>query len=153
MTTAASDPVTPTARPRVVTAGIALWGVSAVLYLGTGLGLLVYHGSLVDYASHHPPSGTKLSPQQLVDAFTVQLRVLEVAFVVLSVLAAVFTYRLWAGRRRARVALTVLGLVDLLFSLLEPSLFTQVGTVIGLVGLLLLYLPKAGAYFAALGRT
>lgn len=150
MTTPEPDKAPATERPKAVTVGAVLWGLSALLLFGSGLALLFQHSSLVDYYSKLQ-TNTKLTPEQIHVALDVQLRISEAVFIVLGVLAAVFAYKVLAGRRWARIALVLVAVADLIAAVLRiEGAFSLIGTLLGLIGLLALFTPRVSAYFAAL---
>jgi hypothetical protein len=146
VTTSEPDELDVPVRPRLVTAAIVLWAIDAVLHLGTGVVLVAFHGTLVD-ALVKAPNGTKLTADQVSAA----LRQFEITVIVIGLLAAAFVYLVLNQNRWGRLAILVLAFVDLIALFVGIAVLpVMLATLIGLIGLFLLYLPKSSAYFAAL---
>lgn len=146
MTTSEPDELGVPARPKLVTTAIVLWGINAVIHLGTGVVLAAVHGTLVD-ALVKAPNGTKLTTDQVSAA----LRQFEITVIVIGLLAAAFVYLVLKQNRWGRLAILVLAFVDLIALFVGIAVLpVMLGTLIGLIGLFLLYLPKSSAYFTAL---
>jgi hypothetical protein len=78
------------------------------------------------------------------------LTVGEFSALIIGVLAAAGVYLLMKANRRVRILLTVVVFLELLSQLVFGLI--AAGTLLGVVGLLLLYLPRSNAYFAELKR-
>lgn len=135
-------------RPKLVTAAIVLWALDAIAYLGGAALVMGTHPAIVD-------SLVKTAPKDVTrDQINGQLTFEEFAALGVGVLAAVFVYLLMRGNRWARILLVVAALLQLVCQLVFGIGIVPVaaGTLFGLVGLALLFLPSANAYFAGLKR-
>ena len=135
-------------RPKLVTAAIVLWALDAIAYLGGAALVMGTHSAIVD-------SLAKTAPKDITrDQINGQLTFEEFTALGVGVLAAVFVYLLMRGNRWARILLVVVTLLQLGCQLAFGIGIVPVaaGTLFGLVGLALLFLPAANAYFAGLKR-
>jgi hypothetical protein len=133
-------------RPTLVTIAIVLWAITGILYLGTATILMTSHVAVLDYLMRETPKNYTR------DQVNTQLTFEEFASLLVGALTVVFTYVLIKALRWARRPLIGVGFLLLiclaLFSIQVVSI--TAGTLVGIVALLLLYLPPANRYFAAL---
>jgi hypothetical protein len=137
-----------TRRPTLVTIAIVLWAVAGILYLGTATILMSSHVAVLDYLMRATPKNYTR------DQVNTQLTFEEFASLVVGVVTVAFTYVLMKGvpwARRLLILSAFLLLVCLLLFSIQILSITA-GTLIGIVALLLLYLPSVNRYFAALKR-
>ena len=132
-------------RPRLVSAAIVLWALDAIVYLGGSAWVMSMHKAQVDASMPNVPKGVTR------DQVSTLLTIGEFTALGLGILAAVFVYLLMKGNRWSRVLLVVAVLLELVCQLLFG--LVPAGTLLGLVGLALLWLPSSNAYFAGLKRT
>ena len=134
-----------TRRPTLVTIAIVLWGIAGILYLGTATLLMSSHVAVLDDLVRTTPNYTR-------DQLNIQLTFEEFASLLVGLVTVTFTYVLMKGRHWARRPLVLAGFLLLIcltmFNI--KVLFITAGTPIGLVALLLLFLPAGNRYFAAL---
>ncbi len=135
-------------RPRLVTIGIVLWVLDVVAFLGSAALTMGGHNAFVDYL--YDESAHRYT-RDLVNA---QLTFEEFAALGVGVLAAVFVYLLMKGNRWSRILLVGVGFLQLVCLLAFSYVILPIpaGTVLGLVGLAFLYLPRSNAYYAGLRR-
>ena len=137
-----------TRRPTLVTIAVVLWAVAGILYLGTATILMSSHAAVLDYLMRATPKNYTR------DQINTQLTFEEFASLVVGVVTVTFTYVLMKGvpwARRLLILSAFLLLVCLLLFSIQILSITA-GTLIGIVALLLLYLPSVNRYFAALKR-
>ena len=131
-------------RPRTVSTAVVLWSLSAVVYLGGSAWVMSMHQAQVDAAMVNLPK--TITRDQVSGLLTVG----EFSALIIGVLAAAGVYLLMKANRRVRILLTVVVFLELLSQLLFGLI--AAGTLLGVLGLLLLYLPRSNAYFAELKR-
>jgi len=127
------------ARPTLVTISVVLWVLAAIVYLGVSTILMSNHSAEVDQQMVGLPK--TVTRDQVSQALTIA----EFAALIIGVLAAAGVYLLMKASRRARVLLIVVVFLQL-FSLLVFGLAGP-GALIGVAGLLLLFLPPSNRYF------
>jgi hypothetical protein len=132
-------------RPRLVSIAIVLWALDAIVYLGGSAWVMSSHAQQVDSSMPNVPKG--VTRDQVSNILTIG----EFTALIVGILAAVFVYLLMKGNRRARVLLVATVFLELVCQLLFGLI--PAGTLLGIVGLLLLFLPSSNAYFAGLKRT
>ncbi|GAA3435023.1 hypothetical protein GCM10018954_046270 [Kutzneria kofuensis] len=135
-------------RPKLVTTAIVLWALDAIAYLGGATLVMTSHSAIVD-------SLLRTAPKTVTrDQINGQLTFEEFTGLGVGLLAVVFVYLLMKGNRWARIALVVLAFVQLACQLAFGIGIVPIsaGTLLGLVGLALLYFPSSNAYFAGLKR-
>ncbi|MFI9382784.1 hypothetical protein [Kutzneria sp. NPDC052558] len=148
MTIDESDEQDVVVRPRLVTISIVLWALDAIAYLAGAALVMSTHSAIVD-------SLLKTAPKDITrDQINGQLTFEEFTALGVGVLTAVIVYLLMRGNRWARILLVVVALIQLACQLAFGIGIVPVaaGTLLGLVGLALLYLPSSNAYFAGLKR-
>jgi hypothetical protein len=106
--------------------------------------LIVERGAILDAAVTARPD---LSRDALSRLITEQIVVNVVIAVPLGAAAMYLAYRARAGVRWARLVLTVVGVLLAAFAVLSGGLIPLAGGLVVLVGLVLFYLPAAGAHF------
>jgi hypothetical protein len=128
------------ARPTLVTLSVVLWVLSAITYLGVSTVVMSNHSAQVDQQMLSAPKNATR------DQVSAALTIAEFTALLIGVLAAAGVYLLMKANRRARVLLIVV----LFLQLLGLALFglDGPGALIGLAGLILLFLPTSNRYFA-----
>jgi hypothetical protein len=135
-------------RPRIVTTAIVLWALNVIAYLGGAALVMGGHNAFVDAVL--AGAGNRFTRDQI----NAQLTFEEFASLGVGVLTGVFVYLLLKGNRWARILLFAATFLQVVCQTLFSIGITPIaaGTLLGLVGLLLLYLRQSNAYFAGLRR-
>jgi hypothetical protein len=135
-------------RPRIVTTAIVLWALDVIAYLGGAALVMGGHNAFVDAVM------TQSGQHYTRDQVNSQLTIEEFASLGVGVLTAVSVYLLLKGNRWARVLLLICMFLQVICQTFFAIGITPIagGTVLGLFGLLFLYLPRSNAYFAGLRR-
>ncbi|MFD2418416.1 hypothetical protein [Amycolatopsis pigmentata] len=146
-TTPAGPPPTP------VRVSFWLWVASGVVFVVGYLIIFLARDRVIDQLVKNNTK-TAVTPAQIANGTTVLLASLLVGAVSFAVLYVLFGWKAQQGTRSARTVLTVLMAITLVFQLVLQfaSLITLLATLIGLVALALLYLPKTTGYFPKVGR-
>lgn len=144
----------PVAAPADVQKAFMLWMVSIVIsVLGTIVGLVFAdRNALIRKAMD---SNSKLTHDQASTAITVALVVGAVVGLVILGLELFFVFKMRAGRNWARIVLTVLGVLGILFGLYGFTAGFTLGSVLNLISLVVviaaivfMFKPAARAYFS-----
>jgi hypothetical protein len=136
-------------RPKLVTTAIVLWALDGIAYLAGATLVMSSHSAIVD-------SLVKTAPKNITrDQINGQLTFEEFTALGVGILTVLLVYLLMKGNRWSRIALVVMAFIQLACQLAFGIGIVPVaaGTLIGLVGLALLFLPSSNAYFAGLKRT
>jgi hypothetical protein len=143
----------PVAPPKPVQVSFWLWVVSGVVFI-VGYAIIFFARQRIIDALIQNNRNTAVTADQIRSGTTVLLAVLLVGAVSFAALYVLFAYKARQGTRSARTVLTVLMAITLIFQLVLQfaSFITLVGTLIGLVALVLMYLPKVTPYFPKVGR-
>ncbi len=134
--------------PRTVQYGLGLLLASGALCLVASLLALLFRQQQIDYQIRHPPVAG-LTPDDIRKNVTIQATLLIVAAVVNGAFIWLFGTKVRVGERRARIRLTVTVVLLGLFQVFFGSAISSLGVLLGIIGLILLYLPRAREFFAA----
>ncbi|NKQ58389.1 hypothetical protein HFP15_36610 [Amycolatopsis sp. K13G38] len=145
---------TPVKPPKPVEVSFWLWVVSGVVFV-IGYAIMFFAKNVLIDQLVSNNTNKNVTADQIRSGTTVLLAVLLVGAVSFAALYTLFAWKARQGTRSARTVLTVLMVITLLFQLLLQfaSIVTLTATLIGLVALLLMYLPKVGPYFPKVTRT
>lgn len=141
--------------PPVVRYGFFAFVAAGLVWVANSIFLLINKDTLVNDAINSKEiakqiSEGKLSEQQVMDSTNFLLWAMLVLALVFGAFYTLFGYKSQDGLRRARVMLTVLAVISVLFHfLLFVTLFGQLSAFLALIGTLLMYLPSSNAYFKA----
>ncbi|WP_431878506.1 hypothetical protein [Amycolatopsis sacchari] len=147
------DEPAPVDPPKPVKASFWLWVSSAVVFVIGYAVIFFARGRFMDdivKANRNPA----VSAEQIRSGTTVLLAVLLVGAISFAVLYTLFAYKARQGTRSARTVLTVLMAVTVVFQLVQPfaNVITLLATLLGLIALLLMYLPQSNPYFPKVNR-
>lgn len=139
--------------PAPVRVSFWLWIAFAVVFVAGYLVMFLGRKVIID-AIVKSNTNTAVTPAQIANSITGVLVGLLVGAVCLAVLFVLFAYKAQQGTRSARTVLTFLIAAVLLFQLVFPfkGTITLLATLIGLVALALMYLPKTTGYFPKVSR-
>jgi hypothetical protein len=136
-------------RPAVVRYALIVWVTAGAVGVLNGLLLLIYKQDIINTSikANRNPSITN---EQIAQRATTTVWTILVVSVVLAVLFSLFAYKAQDGARRARLALTWLCVIVVVFYyLLVRAPFGLLSGLLALAGAVLLRLPKANEYFRA----
>ncbi|WP_236789775.1 hypothetical protein [Amycolatopsis sp. GM8] len=139
--------------PKPVQASFWLWAVSGVVFI-VGYAIIFFaRGRIVDQLIK-ANTNTAVHPDQIRSGTTVLLAVLLVGAVSFAALYVLFAYKARQGTRSARTVLTVLMAITVVFQLVLQfaSVVTLAATLVGLIALVLMYLPNVAPYFPKVSR-
>ncbi|KAA9165013.1 hypothetical protein FPZ12_006225 [Amycolatopsis acidicola] len=139
--------------PKPVQVSFWLWVASGVVFIIGYVLMFVARNQLIDQLIKNN-TDTSVSADQIRSGMTVMFAVVLVGAVSFAALYVLFAWKARQGTRSARTVLTVLMAITLVFQLAVQfaSIVTLLATVIGLVGLLLMYLPNVNPYFPKVTR-
>ena len=136
--------------PPPVQVSFWLWVGSAVVsVIGALLGF-TQSGAALDAARSN--NTAHLTDAQLQTAVTFGLVLAAVFLIVFAGLYLLFAFKARAGRNWARIVLTVLTVVGVLFLALSFSLVSGLTTLVAVVATVLLFLPASNQFYAASKR-
>ena len=137
----------PVERPPVVRYAFVVWLLAGIFGVVNAIIMLVNKQAFIDHAIKVKQS-PNLSNDQVARGASTLLWMFLVAAVVFAVLFALMAYKAQEAVRRARLMLTILCLITVVFYLvvLQVYLSPLVAT-LTLAGTVLLYLPKANLFF------
>ncbi|WP_208024512.1 hypothetical protein [Amycolatopsis pithecellobii] len=146
----APEPANP---PKAVQVSFWLWVASGIVFLAGYVILFLNRNQLVAQIikTTTDPAAT---PDRIRSGATQALVIALVGAVCLTALTLLFAWKARQGTRSARTVLVVLTVISLLaqIGLGLGSLITLLGTLVGLVALLLMFLPKSTTYFPKVSR-
>lgn len=141
--------------PRPIQLSFWLWVASGVLFVAGYLLNLVQRGPFIEQvikANTNPA----VTSDQIRSGTTVLFVVFLIGAVSFAGLYTLFAYKARQGTRSARAVLTALMAVTVVFQVVAPYPFrhqlTLIATLVGLVALALMYLPKTTTYFPKVSR-
>jgi hypothetical protein len=139
--------------PKPVQVSFWLWVASGVVFVIGYAIIFLARDRIIDQLIK-ASTNKAVNADQIRSGTTVLLAVLLVGAISFAALYVLFAYKARQGTRSARTVLTVLMAITLVFQLVLQfaSLVTLIGTLIGLVALVLMYLPKVAPYFPKAGR-
>lgn len=141
--------------PSPVKVSFWLWVASGVVFVLGYVMLFVLRDQAVQAAIRNtklaPP---RITPDTIRAGLSLLLAMLMVGAICYALLSLLFAWKARQGTRSARTVLTIMTLLSLLFQLLSGywSPVTLIGSLIGLVALLLMFLPKVTPYFGRVQR-
>ncbi|TNC28792.1 hypothetical protein FG385_04670 [Amycolatopsis alkalitolerans] len=143
----------PVAPPKPVEVSFWLWVTSGVVFI-VGYAIIFFARDRIIDSVIKGNTSSAVNPDQIRSGTTVLLAVLLVGAVSFAAMYVLFAYKARQGTRSARTVLVFLMAITVLFQVALPfsSLVTLVATLVGLIALALLFLPKVTAYFPKVGR-
>lgn len=141
--------------PTPVKVSFWLWVTSGVVFVLGYVLLFVVRNQVAETAIKNakldPP---KITPDTIRSGLMLLLALLMVGAICYTLLMLLFAWKARQGTRSARTVLTIMTLISLLFQLGFGywSPITLIGSLIGLVALLMMFLPKVTTYFPRVQR-
>ena len=133
--------------PRPVQYGIGLLFASGAVCLLAAILVLIFRQAQIDYEVQHPPA-PNLTRDAIANNVTIQAALLIVAAVINGAFIWLFGIKVRIGDRRSRTRLAVIVLLLGLFQFFFGSPISAFGVLIGIIGLVLLFLPSVKSFFA-----
>lgn len=139
--------------PKPVQVSFWLWVVSGVVFVVGYVVLFLARDQLVTQIINTTTDSTA-TPDKIRAGATQLLVLVLIGSICFTGLNLLFAWKARQGTRSARTVLVVLTVVSLLFQvgLGLGSFITLIGTLVGLVALLLMFLPKVGPYYPKIRR-
>lgn len=148
-----SEPEQPQEQRPPVTVQVAfwIWIASAVLSLVFAVLIPRQKGAIIDALNSAKPAG--IAPNQYEQYANTLVVTTIVTLVLFALLYVFFAYKVRVGRNWARMTLTILLILGVVYYAYTGTLLSNgLGLVISVIALVLVYLPSANAYFAARKR-
>jgi hypothetical protein len=137
-------------RPAVVRYALIVWVTAGAVGVLNGLWLLVFKKQEVIDSWLQANRNPNVTSEQIARGATTVVWAILVISVVLAVLFSLFAYKAQDGARRARLTLTLLCVIVVVFYyLLVGTFLGLLSGLLALAGTVLLYLPQANEYFRA----
>jgi hypothetical protein len=133
--------------PRPVQYGIGMLFASAALGVIVSVLVMVTRQTQIDYLLQHPPT-PKLTYDDISTSVTIQAALLIVAAVINAAFIWLFGMKVRIGDRKSRTRLTVIVLLLGLFQYIFGIRIGALGVLVGVIGLVLLYVPSVKSFFA-----
>ena len=134
----------PTPRPVQYVLGM-LFAAGAVC-LVAGILVLLFRQAQIDYQIQHPPA-PNLTHDDIATSVTIQAVLLIIAAVVFAAFIWLFGMKVREGDRRSRTRLTVVVILLGLFQFVFGSPISALGVLIGVIGLVMLFVPSVKDFF------
>jgi ABC-type Fe3+ transport system permease subunit len=141
--------------PRPVQISFWLWVVAGVVQVLNYVLLVVNRQQITD-AVLKGNTDQRVSADQLASGVTVAVTIALIGAVSFAALFLLFAYKARQGTRSARTVLTVLFVLGVVIQLALGLLWVYVAllsVLIGLIALVLMYLPTVWPYFPKVGRS
>jgi ABC-type multidrug transport system permease subunit len=137
----------PVERPTVVRYAFVVWVLAGIVGVGNAVLMLINKQTFIDHAIEQR-RGANISNEQVASGATTLLWMFLVAAVVFGVLFGLFAYKAQERERRARLMLTIMCVISVVFYLVVLQVYlSPVIAALVLAGTVLLYLPKANKFF------
>lgn len=144
---AASRGEEPVERPAAVRYAFVVWILAGVFGVINAVIMLVNKQAFIDHAIKQNRS-PNVSNDQVASGATTLLWMFLVAAVIFAVLFALMAYKAQEAVRRARLMLTVLCLISVVFYLVVLQVYlSPLVAALTLAGAVLLYLPRSNLFF------
>lgn len=140
--------------PREIEASFWVWVGGAVLSLLTVVLLLVDMDEVINLAvqSYRDRPARGVSEQQVVSVARTLVYVTAVLYVIVAGLFVFLAYMMRGGRNWARITLTVLAALVVIFSFGDTTVLGLLTLAAAVIAAVLFYLPNANAYFTGMNR-
>lgn len=133
-------------RPAPVRYAFVVWMFAGIMGIVNGVDMLLRKQQLVDRWVRQNPDVARVDLERGANTLLWMFLVAAVAFAVLFTL---FAYKAHEGQRRARLMLTCLCVLMVVFHFLVlGEVFGLTSALLGVIGTVLLYLPAANRFFA-----
>ncbi|SHE48576.1 hypothetical protein [Streptoalloteichus hindustanus] len=136
-------------RPVEVQISFWTWVASALLSF---LAPVVLAGSRDEMARATREASPTLTAEQVDAGVSLVIAFTAVVAVVVAALYLLFAVKMRAGRNWARITLTVLTALGVLFLLTGPTWASVLSSLVSVAAVVLMFLPNANAYFQAQQR-
>jgi hypothetical protein len=143
---AAAEAPAPDERPVPVRYAFVVWVLAGIFAIVNAVDLLIDKQALIDaWIKTKDPN---ITDEQVASGVNTLLWMLLVAAVVFAVLFALFAYKAQDAVRRARLLLTVLCVLTVLFYfLILPTQFGLMTALLSLAATVLMYLPSSNRFY------
>jgi hypothetical protein len=137
----------PIEQPAVVRYAFVVWVIAGVVGVVNAVVMLINKQVFIDHAIKQR-RGANISNDQVASGATTLLWMFLVAAVVFALLFALFGYKATERERRARLMLTILCVISVVFYLVVLQVYlSPLVAALCLAGTVLLYLPRANVFF------
>ena len=144
---AAARRAEPVERPAAVRYAFVVWVLAGVFGVLNAVLMLINKRAFIDHAIEQNRS-PNISNDQVASGATTLLWMFLVAAAIFAVLFTLMAYKAQEAVRRARLMLTVLCLISVVFYLVVLQVYlSPLVAALALAGAVLLYLPKSNAFF------
>ena len=138
-------------RPPVVLYAFVVWVLAGIVGVANAVLMLINKQTFIDHAIEQR-RGANISNEQVASGATTLLWMFLIAAVVFALLFALFAYKAQERERRARLMLTILCVISVVFYLVVLQVYlSPVVAALTLAGTVLLYLPRANVFFEPRG--
>ena len=132
--------------PRPVQYGLGMLFAAGAVCLVAGILVLLFRQAQIDYQIQHPPA-PNLTHDDIATSVTIQAVLLIIAAVVFAAFIWLFGMKVREGDRRSRTRLTVVVILLGLFQFVFGSPISALGVLIGVIGLVMLFVPSVKDFF------
>lgn len=132
--------------PRPVQTAIGFLFASGGVCLIAAILVLLFRQAQIDYQVQHPPA-PGLTRDDIASNVTIQAALLIVAAVINAAFIWLFGIKVRIGDKRSRTRLTVIVVLLGLFQFFFGSPISALGVLIGLIGLIMLFVPSVKTFF------
>jgi hypothetical protein len=134
-------------RPAVVRYAFVVWVLAGLVGVLNAIIMLINKQAFIDHAIKQNRSPT-ISNDQIASGATTLLWMFLVAAVIFALMFSLFAYKAQEAVRRARLMLTFLCLINVVFYLVVLQVYlSPLVAAFTLAGAVLLYLPRSNAFF------
>jgi len=137
----------PVERPQVVLYAFVVWVLAGIVGVVNAVVMLINKQAFIDHAIKQR-RGANISNDQVAGGATTLLWMFMIAACVFALLFALFGYKAQERERRARLMLTVLCVISVVFYLVVLQVYlSPLVAALALAGTALLYLPRSNYFF------
>jgi hypothetical protein len=137
----------PEERPNAVRHAFVVWVTTGLVGVLNAVLMLINKQTFIDHAIQQPHAAN-ITNDQIAKGATTLLWMFLVAAVVFAALFTLFAYKAQEAVRRARLMLTVLALITVVFYLVVLRVYlSPLIAVLAVLGTVLLYLPKSNYFY------
>jgi len=144
---AAARRTEPEERPAVVRYAFFVWALAGLSGILNAIIMLINKQAFIDHAIKQNRS-PNITNDQIASGATTLLWMFMVVAVIFAVLFGLFAYKAQEAVRRARLMLTILCLINVVFYLVVLQVYlSPLVAAFTLAGTVLLYLPRSNVFF------